>query len=494
MNPEHSISDKFIREHTAGLKDIIFSRREFLEKTGMGMGALSLASVLGMGMGAQAQAALDGGAKVVSPLSPKQPQFKVKAKAVIHLFASGAPSQVDTWDPKPELVKYNDKTIPGHDGLAYGSPYKFNKMGQSGIEVSEVFPKLGACVDDMAVIRSLWTDIPAHEVAQRFMHTGSLQLPKPSMGSWLVYGLGTENQNMPGFITIGGQPEWRNAAFLPGVYQGCNVNYSSKMDLDDVILNIKNQFTPPERQRRELDLVHYLNQKHAETLQKDAQLEARIEAFEMAFKMQTEATDAFDISKESKEVKDLYGINPQGGATGGMMGAPNTTEVGSKLLVARRLVERGVRFVQIDVGSWDHHANLERALRAKAGEIDGPAAGLLKDLKQRGLLDSTLVIWGGEFGRTVTRDRNGNAQAGRDHNGRAMVAWMAGGGVKGGTTYGSTDEFGARAAENKVHIHDFHATILALMGFDHTKLTYRYNGRDFRFTDNFGNVVKDVIA
>jgi len=295
-DPSSSISDKFIREHTSSIKDIIFTRREFLEKTGMGMGALSLASVLGMG--AQAHAALgDSGPKVISPLSPKLPPNKVKAKAVIHLFASGAPSQVDTWDPKPELVKYNDKTIPGHDGLAFGSPYKFNKMGKSGIEVSEVFPQLGAMVDDMAIIRSLWTDIPAHEVAQRFMHTGSLQLPKPSMGSWLVYGLGTENQNMPGFITIGGQPEWRNAAFLPGVYQGCNVNFSSKMDLDDVILNIKNQFTPPERQRRELDLVHYLNQEHAKSLQKDAQLEARIEAFEMAFKMQTEATDAFDISK-----------------------------------------------------------------------------------------------------------------------------------------------------------------------------------------------------
>ena len=485
----HSLSDKFIREHSASLKDLIFTRREFLEKTGMGMGALGLAALLG----SKAQAAMDGGAKVISPLSPKNSQFPVKAKHVIHLFASGAPSQVDTWDPKPELTKYNDKTIPGHDGLAFGSPFKFNKMGQSGVEVSEVFPKLGQHIDEMAVIRSLWTDVPAHEVAQRFMHTGSLQLPKPSMGSWLVYGLGTENQNMPGFITIGGQPEWRNAAFLPGVYQGCNVNYSSKMDLDDVILNIKNQFTPPERQRRELDLVHYLNERHAETLQKDAQLEARIEAFEMAFKMQTEATDAFDISKESKEIKDLYGITPQAGGTG-MMGAPNTTETGAKLLVARRLVERGVRFVQVDVGGWDHHANLAVALRNKAGEIDGPAAGLLKDLKQRGLLDSTLVIWGGEFGRTVTRDRNGNASAGRDHNGRAMVAWMAGGGVKGGTAYGATDEFGARAAENKVHIHDYHATILALMGFDHTKLTYRYNGRDFRFTDNFGNVVKDVIA
>jgi uncharacterized protein (DUF1501 family) len=298
------------------------------------------------------------------------------------------------------------------------------------------------------------------------------------MGSWLVYGLGSENQNMPGFITMGGAPEWRQASFLPGVYQGCNVNYSSKMDLDDVILNIKNQFTPMDRQRRELDLVHQLNALHAAKLQKDAQLEARIESFEMAFKMQSEATDAFDISKESEATRDLYG----------------RTDVGAKLLVARRLVERGVRFVQIDLGSWDHHGDLAVVLKNKAAEVDGPAAGLIKDLKAKGMLDSTLIIWGGEFGRTVTRDRNGNAKPGRDHNGRAMVAWMAGGGVKGGTTYGSTDEFGARAVENKVHIHDLHATIMALMGFDHTKLTYRYNGRDFRFTDNFGNVVKDVIA
>jgi uncharacterized protein (DUF1501 family) len=451
------------------------SRREFLMKSGMGFGALSLAAVLGVdpGLSYGAAAPIPTG-----PLAPKQPQFPVKAKAVIHLFASGGPSQVDTWDPKPELTKYNDQTIPGHDGLAFGSPFTFTKSGKSGLECSSAFPMLSTVADEIAVVRSLWTDIPAHEVAQRFMHTGSLQLPKPSMGSWLVYGLGTENQNMPGFITMGGSPEWRQSSFLPGVYQGCNVNYSTKMDLDDVIMNIKNQFTPPDRQRRELDLVKLLDAEHKKNLQFDAQLEARIESFEMAFKMQTEATDAFDISKEPDNVRDLYG----------------RTENGAKLLVARRLVERGVRFVQIDVGGWDHHGNLATALKAKAGEIDGPATALIKDLKDKGLLDSTLILWGGEFGRTVTRDRNGNASPGRDHNGRAMVAWMAGGGVKGGTAYGSTDEFGARAVENKVHIHDLHATIMQLMGFDHTKLTYRYNGRDFRFTDNFGNVVKDLIA
>ena len=476
-DPSFNRSDKYRREHSLSLDNMIFTRRQFLERTGMGMGALSLAGILGMDLRSEAAATAPTAASL-SPLAPHAPHFPVKAKAVIHIFAEGGPSQVDTWDPKPELTKFDGKTIPGHDGLAFGSPFTFTPKGKSGIPVSSVFPKLGECVDDMAIIRSLWTDIPAHEVAQRFMNTGSLQLPKPSMGSWVVYGLGSENQNMPGFITLGGKPEWRQASFLPGVFQGCNVNYSSKMKLDEVLLNISNQFTAPDRQRRQLDLVHQLNSMHREALQKDAQLDARIEAFEMAFKMQTEATEAFDINKESPDMRELYG----------------PSELGAKMLVARRLVERGVRFVQVSAGGWDHHNRLDEALSKKAGEIDGPAAALLKDLKQRGMLDSTLVIWGGEFGRTIVRDRNGNEMPGRDHNGRAMCAWMAGGGVKGGITYGSTDEFGARAAENKVHIHDLHATIMALLGFDHTKLTYRYNGRDFRFTDNFGNVVKDIIA
>jgi len=459
---------------------MIFTRRQFLERTGMGMGALSLASILGLDLTAEA-----GPATALKPLAPHAPHWPAKAKAVIHIFAEGGPSQVDTWDPKEELTKFDGKTIPGHQGVAMGSPFKFTPMGKSGIPVSSVFPKLGEHVDEMAIIRSMWTDIPAHDVAQRFMNTGSLQLPKPSMGSWVVYGLGTENQNMPGFITLGGKPEWRQASFLPGVFQGCNVNYSPKMKLDEVLLNISNQFTSQDRQRRQLDLVHQLNDMHAAALQKDAQLEARIEAFEMAFKMQTEATEAFDISKEPTSTRAMYGMNEAGG---------RGSDLGAKMLVARRLVERGVRFVQVNAGGWDHHGQLDVALARQAGAVDGPAAGLLADLKQRGLLDSTLVIWGGEFGRTVVRDRNGNGSPGRDHNGRAMVAWMAGGGVKGGTIYGSTDEFGARAAENKVHVHDFHATILALLGFDHKKLTYRYNGREFRFTDNFGNVVKDVIA
>jgi hypothetical protein len=413
-----------------------------------------------------------------NPLAPHKPHFNAKAKHVIHIFAGGAPSHVDTFDPKPTLAQFEDKTLPGLTGLAYPTPFKFKKRGRSGIEVSEVFEQLGDCVDDMCIIRSMYTDVPAHEPASRFMHTGSLQLPKPSLGSWVVYGLGTDNRNMPGFISLGGKPEYRQAAFLPSLFQGSNVDYTTRLPLDQVLLNITNGFVTSADQRKQLDLARRLNILHAAKLQKEEQLEARIESFEMAFRMQTEATDAFDISKEPQEIRNLYG----------------NTETGARMLVARRLVERGVRFVQVFAGGWDHHRDLETNLKKKAQEIDQPAAALLKDLKQRGLLKDTLVIWGGEFGRTVTRDSGGGASPGRDHNGRGFCTWMAGGGVKGGLAYGSTDEFGDRAVDKKVHVHDLHATILALLGFDHKRLTYRYNGRDFRLTDNYGVVVKDIIA
>ncbi|HWE03868.1 MAG TPA: DUF1501 domain-containing protein [Tepidisphaeraceae bacterium] len=463
-------------EHMTRLQDLLMTRREVLQNTRVGMGGLALAMLLGENMTASHASAVTAG--LANPLAPKKAPLPCKAKHVIHIFAGGGPSHVDTWDPKPELEKYRDQTLPGLNGLAFPSPFKFEKMGKSGVEVSEIFPELGKQIDDIAVVRSLWTDIPAHDVATRFMNTGSLQIPKPSMGSWVVYGLGTENQNMPGFIALGGGVESRQASFLPSLYQGVGVNYSKGMALDKVLLNIRNPFISSEDQRAQLDLARRLNVIHAEKLHKDEQLEARIESFEMAFKMQTEATDAFDITKEPKEVQEMYG----------------PSNMGAKLLVARRLVERGVRFVSVDAGGWDHHANIETAARRTAGDIDLPAAALIRDLKKRGLLDSTLIIWGGEFGRTVTRDNGGNASPGRDHNGRAMCCWMAGGGVKGGHVHGATDEFGARAQDDKVHIHDLHATVLALLGFDHTKLTYRYNGRDFRFTDNFGNVVKDIIA
>ncbi len=467
-------------EHMIPLEQLAMTRREMLRKSGMGMGALSLGMLLGSTLkGSTAQAAeVVQQALKASPLAPKHPPLPCKAQHVIHIFAGGAPSHVDTFDPKPTLARFEDKTLPGLTGVAFPSPFKFSKYGKAGIEVSEVFSKLGECVDDMCIIRSMWTDVPAHDPASRFMHTGSLQLPKPSLGSWVLYGLGTENQNMPGFIALGGKEEYRQAAFLPSLYQGAEVNYNSKLPLNQILLNIKSSFAKEDDQRRQLDLAHKLDAMYSQKLQKEEQLDARIESFEMAFRMQTEATDAFDITKEPQNVRDLYGSG----------------ENGAKLLVARRLVERGVRFVQVFTGGWDHHSNLEVNLRKRAEDIDQAAAGLLKDLKQRGLLDKTLVIWGGEFGRTVTRDGGGSTSPGRDHNGRGFCTWMAGGGVKGGTTYGATDDFGDRAVENRVHVHDLHATILALLGFDHTKLTYRYNGRDFRLTDNYGNVVKDIIA
>jgi hypothetical protein len=466
-------------EHTPRPEDFFMTRREMLQRTGMGMGLASLAMMLGGNFaGGTANASVPAAPTVGHRVAPHGRHFPAKAKHVIHIFAGGGPSHVDTFDPKPALARYEDQTLPGLNGLAYPSPFKFEKKGQSGIEVSELFPRLGDCVDDLCVIRSMWTDVPAHDVASRFLHTGSLQIPKPSLGSWVVYGLGSDNENIPGFISLGGNTVYRQASFLPSLYQGVNVNYSSRMPLNQVLLNISNQFTPPGDQRRQLDLARRLNALHSEKLHKEEQLEARIESFEMAFRMQTEATDAFDISKEPQHVRAMYG----------------NSELGGRMLVARRLVERGVRFVQVFAGGWDHHSNLEQNLRRSAGLTDQPAAALLTDLKNRGLLDETLVIWGGEFGRTVVRDRNGSGQPGRDHNGRGFCTWMAGGGVKGGLAYGATDEFGDRAAVNRVHVHDLHATILALLGFDHKKLTYRYNGRDFRLTDNFGNVVKDIIA
>ena len=468
-------------EHRARPEDFFVTRRQFLNRFGMGVGGLGLASMLGNEMFSLAASAAD---QLANPLAPKLPPLPAKAKAVIHIFAQGAPSQVDTWDHKPELEKYDGKSLPGMDGVAYASPFKFEKHGKSGIEVSEVFPKLAEHVDDMALIRSMWTDIPAHEVATVMMNTGSLRLAKPCLGSWTVYGLGSENQNMPGFISLraggglppGGTQNWQ-AAFLPGVYQGTSVNTAANT-VEEMIQNIKNPYISLTEQRRQLDLIHQLNDLHSKNLQKDAQLEARIQAYEIAFKMQSAATDAFDITKEPENIRALYGNTAQG----------------RQLLIARRLIERGVRFVQVWASGWDHHQDLEDKLREKATEIDQPAAALLTDLKQRGLLDSTLVVWGGEFGRKPVKDRNGNENPGRDHQNSGFSTWLAGGGVKGGTVHGATDEFGAKAVQDKVHVHDLHATILALLGFDHTKLTYRYNGRDFRLTNVYGNVVKNIIA
>ena len=474
-----NLDPDFLRNHSVRPEDFFQTRRQFLNRFGLGLGALSLATLLGE----NALPAAESVAETISPLSPRKAPLPAKARHVVHIFAQGAPSQVDTWDPKPALTQFNGKSIPGSGGVAYASPFKFSKHGKSGIEVSEVFSKIGAHVDDLAIIRSMHTDIPSHDVATIFMNTGSLRQARPSLGAWALYGLGTENQNMPGFISLrpgnvppGGASNWQ-ASFLPGIYQGTSINTKSP-NVDQMIENIRNPFLGVKEQRSQLDLVAKLNAMHSQNLQKEAQLEARIEAFEMAYKMQMEASDAFDISKEPENIRALYGNSAQG----------------RQLLIARRLIERGVRFVQVWAGGWDHHQDIEERLPKSASEIDGPCAAFLTDLKQRGLLDSTLVVWGGEFGRKPVRDRNGNDNPGRDHNNRAFSTWLAGGGVKGGTVYGATDEFGAAAVEDKVHVHDLHATLLRLLGFDHEKLTYRYNGRDFRLTDVQGKVVQGVIA
>ncbi len=455
------------------------SRRDLLARTGTGLGLLGLAGLMGPTPTVRAT-------ESVSPLAPKEPHFKPKAKHVIHLFMNGGPSQVDTFDPKPQLEKYHGQQPPSADlkterktGGLFKSPFKFNKYGKSGIEVSELFPEVGSMIDDICVVRSMHTNIPNHEPGLLLMTCGNTQAIRPSYGSWLLYGLGTENQNLPGFVVLcPGKPVvgpalWNNS-FLPGVYQGCHI---AKLDPKQVIDHIRNKHLSSDTQRQQLDLLNGLNKIHLEQRKGDDQLDARIQSLEMAFRMQTEATDAFDVTKEPVKTRDAYGKGYFADAC----------------LTARRLVERGVRTVQVFYGDgqpWDDHGDIEKGHRNKAKDSDKAIAALLKDLKQTGLLDETLVLWGGEFGRTPTSE-GGN---GRDHNHHGFSVWLAGGGIKGGQTYGSTDEFGFKAVENKVHVHDLHATILHLMGIDHEKLTYRYSGRDFRLTDVHGTVVKALLA
>ena len=458
----------------------------------MGMGALSLATFFG---GVQAQAESGG---YVSPLTPKPSQFPARAKHVIHIFANGGPSHVDTFDPKPALEKYAGKPLPMENlkterktGAAFPSPYQFRKYGQSGIEVSEIFERVGECVDDIAVIRSMHADVPNHEPSLLLMNCGEARLIRPSMGSWINYGLGTENQNLPGFIVMcpGGYPiqesqNWQSG-FLPGIFQGTYID-TQHTRIEKLIEHIKNNCTSLREQREQLGLLQELNERHLKKRQQDAQLEARIQSFELAYRMQMDATDAFDISREPEHIRKLYGEGTQA----------------RQLLIARRLIEKGVRFVQVWHGAgqpWDNHDDLEVNHRRLAKESDQAIAALLKDLKQRGLLEETLVIWGGEFGRTPTVElptpgSNAGKINGRDHNHYGFTMWLAGGGVRGGCVHGATDEFGFQAAENKVHVHDLHATILALLGFDHEKLTFRHAGRDFRLTDVHGHVVRELIA
>ncbi len=471
------------------------TRREFLWQAGGGFVGTALTYLLAQdGFFPKALAAVPD----QSPLAPRQPHFSAKAKSCIFLFMYGGPSQVDLWDPKPELVKHHGKPIPNLDkdplfkvrnpGTLLATSHKFPKTGKSGIEVSDLYPNLARCIDDMAIIRSTYADSFAHGSGLLQMNTGFLQQGYPSLGSWVTYGLGTANQNLPAFVVmldqrggpITGPPNW-SCGFMPATYQGTQFRTSG-----DPILNLRPpQGTTTSQQRNELDLLGRLNQMYGEASPDNSELSARIASYELAFRMQANAPQAVDLGQESAETKKLYGLDN-----------PQTENFGRRCLLARRLIERGVRFVEVYSGgghndeNWDAHTDVSKNHTLHCGETDQPIAALLTDLKRRGLLEQTLVVWAGEFGRTPT-GQNGK---GRDHSPRGFSTWMAGGGVKGGQVVGATDDFGYAAIENKVHVHDLHATILHLMGMDHKLLTYFHGGRNHRLTDVKGRVVKDLIA
>jgi hypothetical protein len=472
------------------------SRRAFLRRAGGGCGLLALTSLLDQ------QGLL---ADEFNPLAPKKPHFPAKAKSVIWLFMNGGPSQVDTWDYKPELMKRDGQELTGFDnktgffvdqvGPLMKSPFAWKQHGKSGTWVPEIFPGMAQHVDDMAFVHSCYTETNNHSPALFEINTGMSRMGFPCVGSWVTYGLGSESKNLPAFVamydTLGrGLPKghasnW-GAGFLPGVYQGTALNAQGPA-IDN--LDRRPELTEA-RQRRQLDLLKRLNAKHQQQHEAEPELTARIESFELAYRMQTAAPEALDLNKEPAPIRRLYGIDD-----------PKCAHFAKQVLTARRLVERGVRFVQIYSGgmenerSWDGHIDIAGNHRQFAGETDTPIAGLLTDLKQRGLLESTLVIWGGEFGRLPVAQRPKNTkQMGRDHNPHAFTYWLAGGGVKGGVHHGETDEIGFKAAVDRVAVHDLHATILHLLGLDHTKLTYKYNGRPFRLTDVAGNVLHKIIA
>ena len=467
------------------------SRRAALRAAACGFGHLGLAGLL-------ADAGLLAAAgKPLNPLAPKEPHFAPKAKRVIFLFMHGGPSSVDTFDPKPRLDRDHGKPLPFKRPLAFDdkapgplmkSPWAFKPGGKSGIPVSDLFPNVRDVVDDLCVVRSMVGEGVDHGAALLQTFTGTSTFVRPSMGSWALYGLGTENQNLPGYIMIkptlshGGAKNW-SSAFLPGAYQGTAIGNSGMkardIEKEPIEYLLRKQFSP-EQQRFELDMIQNINRRHADLRARDPELEARIQAFELAFRMQTEAPEAFRVDQETDATKKLYGLDEE-----------VTYEFGWQCLLARRLVERNVRYVQCTHSyKWDQHGELYVKHNENAKEVDKPIAGLIKDLKVRGLLKDTLVIWAGEFGRTPVSQGND----GRDHNPYGYSIWMAGGGVKPGFIYGATDEIGYHAVEDRMHIHDFHATVLHLLGLDHEKLTYKYSGRDFRLTDVAGVVAHKLIA
>ncbi|MHB8520599.1 MAG: DUF1501 domain-containing protein [Limisphaerales bacterium] len=469
------------------------NRRQMLRRFASGFGMVGLAGLLADDFVA---GVLAGDGTPGNPLAVKPPVFPARAKRIIFLFMSGGPSHVDTFDPKPRLRQDNGKPPPFElpklmrtkTGNMLGSPFQFRRCGQASIEVSELLPHIGSCMDDICLVRSMVADNINHNGACLQMNTGEQAFSRPSLGSWLLYGLGSVNQDLPGFIVISpsqpaqGAPLW-SSSFLPAAYQGTLVS-----DLKSPIENLSNPRFASRQQRDQLDVLKQLNQLHEAEREEDSRLSARIESFELAFRMQREAPEAFDIANEAEATKKLYGLDE-----------PVTEVFGKQCLMARRLVERGVRMIQVyhtqtakrsSCQLWDQHSGLKSELPNNCAAVDKPIAGLLKDLKARGLLDDTLVLWGGEFGRTPTAE----GTDGREHHPFGFSMWLAGGGVKGGLAYGATDEFGWHAVENKVHVHDLHATILHVMGIDHEKLTYRYSGRDYRLTDVYGKVVRDILA
>jgi hypothetical protein len=459
------------------------------------MGTIGLGLVLGNPAGGVTVPGAAAADPLANPLAPRRPHFPGRAKRVVHFFLNGGPSHVDTFDPKPALRRYAGMDLPDGNlrterktGTAFPSPFTFRRRGQSGLPFSSIFPMVGGCADDIAVVRSMVAELPNHEPSLMLMNCGDAVLSRPSVGAWVTYGLGSEGQNLPAFIAMcpGGYPikdaqNWQ-AGFLPGAFQGTFID-TQHTDIDRLIANIRNTATPADRQRSTLEFAARLNREHSRERGNDPVLEARIQNFELAYRMQLEATDAFDIGREPAAIRELYGDGVHGRQT----------------LIARRLLERGVRYIQLWHGKgqpWDNHDNIEKNHARLAREIDRPAAALLRDLKHRGMLDDTLVIFGGEFGRTPTVELNNSGKAilGRDHNPYGFSVWLAGGGIKGGTAYGATDEFGFKAERNPVEVHDLHATLLHLLGFNHEEFTYRYAGRDFRLTDVGGNVIHDIVA
>ena len=466
------------------MESMFLDRRRWLHQAGMGLGLLGVGSLL------EAEGASQTGRRHVD-----LPHHPPRAKHVIHIFFNGGPSQMDSFDPKPMLTRYDGKTLPVRSpetehmtGAAFGSPFKFKKYGQSGIEVSELFPHIGRVIDKMCVIRSMHTDSVTHTPSLMMMNSGTLTQTTPAMGSWVTYGLGTENRSLPGFVVLcpGGLPiagpnNWRSA-FLPSVYQGTLVD-TDNTDVERLIADVRNRKIGTEQQRRQIDLLQQLNSSHRKRTGADDALDARIESYELAYRMQAAASDAFDIRSEPAYIRDMYGESAQG----------------RQLLIARRLVERGVRFVQCWHGKnqpWDNHDKLEQEHRFRAKECDQGIGALIADLDQRGLLEETIVFFCGEFGRTPTTELSsqGKSLLGRDHNPYAFTCCVAGGGFRRGTVYGKSDPFGYRAIEDRVHVHDLHATILHQLGIDHKRFTYRHAGRDFRLTDVDGHVVPGVLA